>query len=563
MLSHLHIRDFAIIDEVELDFAAGMTVLTGETGAGKSILLDALALVLGDRADTTAIREGAKRAEIGAEFTIASEGEIADWLADQDLDADDQCQLRRIVRADGRSRGFINGRAVPLTLLRELGEQLVDIHGQHEHQSLRHREAQRSLVDAHGGYEQARQAVVDAYQQWRQAQRELANLGGGIGERDERLDLLNYQVEELDALDLQTDEVSDLEAEHRRLANAGQLLEACQSAQALLHDEDISVQNLIARTASRLHEVADYDEGLASAVELIDNARIQIEEATTAVRGAAERVELDPARLEWVEQRFEAIHDLARKHRVEPHELPELCERLRAQRDELANAGERARALEERSQQALAEWRAAAERLSEQRQQAGLSLADAVTREMAELSMAGGRFHVDVQQCDSVNPSPDGLDRVEFRVAPNPGQSPLPLSKVASGGELSRISLAIQMVSTANAGISTQIFDEVDAGIGGRTAAVVGAKLHHLAADRQVLCVTHLPQVAACGHHHYRVAKATADGGATARIESLRGEDRVEEIARMLGGERITEQSRAHAREMVAGEDRAQSLHSG
>ncbi len=556
MLTHLHIRDFAIIDEVELDFGSGMTVLTGETGAGKSILLDALGLVLGDRADSSTVRESARRAEISAEFDLTGNAAVQQWLIDNDLDDDGACQLRRVIGADGRSRGFINGRPSPLTTMRELGERLVDIHGQHEHQSLRHREAQRDLLDQHADHDALRDAVATAHATWRDARAQLDRLGGMGADREERLDLLRFQVRELETLELGEDEISSLEAEHRRLANAGQLLEACQRALALLHDEESSAQTLVARAGNELAPVAEHDAGLQEASELVENARIQIDEAASGVRAAVDSVELDPGRLEWVEQRMGAIHDLARKHRVEPEALGATLETLRTELDELEHADEHAARLEQEIERALADWQAAADRLSASRREAATALAEAVTAEMQALSMVGGAFAVDVSKRDDATPMPSGYDRVEFQVAANPGQTPAPLHRVASGGELSRISLAIQMVASGEAGIPTQIFDEVDAGIGGRTAAIVGAKLRALAAQRQVLCVTHLPQVAAHGHHHLRVAKETVDAGVQTRLDSLTAESRVEEIARMLGGERITERSREHAREMLRGEDR-------
>lgn len=556
MLKHLHIRDFAIIDEIDLDLAGGMTALTGETGAGKSILLDALGLVLGDRADTGSVREGARRAEITADFALAADDPLHDWLAEHDLDEEGDCQLRRVVSADGRSRGFINARPAPLALMREIGERLVDIHGQHEHQSLRHHEAQRALLDAHGGHDQALQAVAEHFRTWREARARREQLGGDGDERAQRLDLLRYQVDELEALNLEPGEVEALDAELRQLARAGDVLQVCQRCLALLHDDDAAAQALVGRVGADLESLAEQDEAIATAASLVENGRIQLEEATTALRAVAERAELDPARLEWVEERLGAVHDLARKHRVEPEALPDELERLRAELDTLAHANETAAELDQAIARAVDDWRNAAGELSRARQEAAASLSEQVSAEMQALGMGGGRFEVQVEQRARDEPAREGHDRVAFHVAANPGQTPAPLQKVASGGELSRISLAIQLIASAGAGIPTQIFDEVDAGIGGRTAAIVGAKLRALADQRQVLCVTHLPQVAACGHQHLRVAKAASAASVETRLDPLSGDERVEEIARMLGGETITEQSRAHAREMLAGKDR-------
>lgn len=382
MLTNLHIRNFAIIDEAELELDSGMTTLTGETGAGKSILLDALGLVLGDRADSNAIREGARRAEIIAEFDTEPLADIADWLVAHELDDEGACQLRRVIGADGRSKGYINGRPVPLSQMRQLGERLVDIHGQHEHQSLRLRNAQRALLDAFGEHDACKQAVAEWHRAWRDACAELSRVGGAGSDRDQRLDLLNYQVQELEALELQPGEIQALDAEHRRLANAGRLLESCQRALSLLHEEETSAHTLVSRTSADLAEVADFDETIASAVELIDGACIQIDEATGMLRALADRVEMDPGRLEWIEQRLGAIHDLARKHQVEPTDLSDVLVRLQGERDELLHADERAAELEQAVEHARAQWAAAAEALTEARTTTAARLAADVTEEM-------------------------------------------------------------------------------------------------------------------------------------------------------------------------------------
>lgn len=553
MLTHLHIRDFAIVDEVELDLSTGMTALTGETGAGKSILLDALGLVLGDRADSASVRSGADRAEITARFDIEGHPDVAVWLLAQELDGDDpECLLRRVVGTDGRSRGYINGRPAPMTLMRELGEQLVDIHGQHEHQSLRRRDAQRALLDAFGEHESLLAAARDAVASWQDARHQLDQLGGSPEERQQRLEYLRYQVEELDRLALAEGELDELDAEHRRLANSGQLLEACDEALATLHDGERSVHDLLSRTASTLDGVSGYDSALAGAGELIASAVIQADEAVSALRDFRERLDLDPSRLQWLEQRLAAVHDLARKHQVQPEALAEIHERLRAELDTLAHADERASELESRVNEALAAYRSAAQDLHQARQAAAGRFGEAVTAAMQELGMEGGRFVPEVEHDPEGRPSPEGNDRVEFLVSANPGQPPGPLRRVASGGELSRISLAIQIIASDRGSIPTQIFDEVDAGIGGSTAAIVGEKLRTLGGYRQVLCVTHLPQVAAAAHGHVRVTKVPEAGTVRTHLQELSGDVRVDEIARMLGGQAITEQSRAHAREMLA-----------
>ena len=553
MLKHIHIRDFAIIDELELELGSGMTALTGETGAGKSILLDALGLVLGDRADSQAVRAGAERAEVTAEFEVPAQGSVEQWLADQDLDAEGECTLRRVVGADGRSRGYINARKAPLALLRELGEQLVDIHGQHEHQSLLRRDAQRELLDGFADNARALQAVDGAYREWRAAHGRLERLGADRGDRSERLDLLRYQVDELRRLDLAEGEIEALDEEQQRLAHAGELIEGCQRALAMLYDEDRCAHALLAGAADGVDGLTGRDERLAPASEMIHNALIQCDEAATALRAYAADVELDPDRLAEVEQRLSAVHDLARKHRVEPGELPALAERLAQELDELEHADERAAALEQEVERLAEAWHGHAQALHEARVEAAQRLGEAVTAAMQELGMAGGAFECRVEASPDTRPNPQGHDRVEFRVTANPGQPLAPLRRVASGGELSRISLAIQMIGSGSAGIPTQIFDEVDAGIGGSIAATVGDRLRALGARSQVLCVTHLAQVAASAHHHLQVSKSATEEETRAHLRPLTAGERIEEVARMLGGRRITEQSRAHARELLAG----------
>ncbi len=552
-LRHLQIHNFAIVDELELEIQSGMTALTGETGAGKSILIDALGLVLGDRADTQAIRAGAQRAEITAEFDLAGLDGVTAWLADNDFDADGDCILRRVVSSDGRSKGYINGRSAPVATLRELGEQLVDIHGQHEHQSLLRRDAQRALLDHFGEHSEQVTAVRQAHADWQAAQERLTRLGGDPAERSARLDLLRYQVQELDTLALAEGELDALEAEHRRLANAGDLIQAGQRSLARLYDDDTSAHGLLSQVAADLERIGEHDARLQSASEMVANALIQCDEAVTSVRDYVEAAELDPARLEQVEQRLSAIHDLARKHRVEPSELPALVERLRGELDELEHADERAADAEREIAEREQAYREAAAALHAARAAAAERLGTQVTEAMQGLGMAGGSFEVAVEPRTDDRFSAHGLDQIEFRVTANPGQPPAPLRRIASGGELSRISLAIQMIGSRRAGVPTQIFDEVDAGIGGAVAATVGDHLRELGEYYQVLCVTHLAQVAARGHHHLQVAKAAQTDQTQTQVAPLDEGDRVEEIARMLGGREITDQSRAHAREMLAG----------
>jgi len=551
MLTRIAIRNFAIIDTLELELGAGMTALTGETGAGKSILLDALGLVLGDRADAQAVRSGAKRAEISAEFDLTGQQAVRDWLADNELDDEDDCLVRRTVGTDGRSRGYINGRPAPMATLRQLGEQLVDIHGQHEHQSLLHRDAQRALLDHFGGLSGELDAVAQRFDAWVEAHERRQRLVGDPDERAERMDRLRYQVQELESLAVSPDEPDELAAEHRRLANAGELIGAAQRALGALYDDEVSAHGRLSAAAADIERLRELDDEVASIEEMVSQALIQCDEAASAVRAHIEHTDMDPQRLETVEQRLTAIHDLARKHRVEPRELPDRTDALKSELDELEHADERAAELERELGELERSYRDAAERLNQARLAAAERLGEQVTAAMQDLGMAGGRFEVRVTQRDEPNPNRHGLDEVEFRVTANPGQPPAPLRRVASGGELSRISLAIQMIGSVEAGIPTQIFDEVDAGIGGRVAAVVGDHLRRLGARHQVLCVTHLPQVAASAHHHVQVSKATAADSTTTELRPLDSAERVDEIARMLGGRHITEQSRAHARELL------------
>ena len=552
MLTRIHIRDFAIIDELELELGPGLTALTGETGAGKSILLDALGLVLGDRADSQAVRPGAERAEIDVEFDLADSAGAGAWLADNDLDADGDCALRRVVGADGRSRGYINGRKVPLNLMRELGEQLVDIHGQHEHQSLLRRDAQRALLDHFGGHADALAAVAETHGEWREARARLERLGSDRGDRAERLDLLRYQVDELERLNLVEGELEELDAEQRRLANADRLIAASQGALAALYDDDRSAHGLLAAAADAIEPVTEHDPRLASAGELIANALIQCDEAATALRDHAAGAELDPERLSEVDARLSAVHELARKHRVEPERLLETASRLRGELDELEHADERAAELEREVEALESRYRERAATLHEARRTAAEALGKQITAAMQALGMEGGAFECAVRAAEDARPGPNGHDEIEFRVSANPGQPLAPLRRVASGGELSRISLAIQIIGSGRAGIPTQIFDEVDAGVGGHVAATVGDRLRALGEQRQVLCVTHLAQVAASAHGHLQISKSARDGATRTSLRPLGNDERIEEIARMLGGRRITDQSRAHARELLA-----------
>lgn len=552
MLKHLHIRNFALVETLELDFEAGMTVLSGETGAGKSILLGALGLTLGDRADSGVVRHGGDRAEISATFDTAGLPAIQAWLAERELDMGDECILRRTVSSDGRSRAFINGQPSPAQSLRELGEQLVDIHGQHAHQSLLKRDIQRRLLDSFAGQNELVRETTAAYRQWQRLNEEYLTLKHASSERDSRLELLRYQVGELDALKLEPDELGALDEEHDRLANANRLLESAQRAVTLLYDnDDQSITSLLERTLNELLELKDHDPALSSSCELLEGAVIQAKEATTELRHYADNMELDPERLNAVEQRLAAIHDVARKHRIDPQQLPSLLQQLQQELDDLEQAGSRLDGMEEAIESALTQYRTLAEKLSKERHKAATALARQVSSNMRELGMGDGRFDISLTPLETT-PAPNGLESVEFQVSANSGQPLRPLSKVASGGELSRISLAIQVITAGQEGIPTLIFDEVDVGVGGGVAEMVGRQLRDLGESRQVLCVTHQPQVASQGHHHYLISKRSTGDETHTGVTRLDGETRVAEIARMSGGVRITDQTLEHARELIA-----------
>lgn len=553
MLTHIHIRDFAIIEELALDLQPGMSALTGETGAGKSILVDALGLVLGDRADSAAVRHGASRAEISATFDLGQVRRAVDWLIDHDLDAGDECILRRVISRDGRSKAYVNGSPATLQDLKELGEMLVDLHGQHEHQSLLHRDVQRELLDAFADNGARLTRVAEAYRRWRSLHERLQTLTAQGGEREARVELLRFQVQELAALALKPGEVEELNEEHARLAHAGRLLEVVQVAHQVLYEaEDQSVDSLLAHQVHAIEGVVEHDPALRGPLELLASAQIQLREAADELQRYAERLDLDPARLQWVEQRLAEAHDLARKHRVEPAELPVHLERLQEELTSLDGAAHDLGALQAELATSERAYQEACAELSKARMQAARRLNQVVTAAMQGLGMEGGHLEIAVTPAEDERYSPTGLDQVEFQVSANPGQPVQPLAKVASGGELSRIALAIQMIGARRVTIPTLVFDEVDAGIGGAVAEVVGRQLRTLGADHQVLCVTHLPQVAAQAHHHYQVTKQKGRDSTRTGIVALSADRRVQEIARMLGGVELTAQTLAHAQDMIA-----------
>jgi DNA repair protein RecN (Recombination protein N) len=549
MLRSLSIRDFAIVDHLELEFSRGFTVLTGETGAGKSILIDALAMVLGERADAIVVRAGAERAEIGAEFGVDARPDIARWLRDNDLAGDEGALLvRRVVESSGRSRGFISGRAATLAQLRQLGERLVDIHGQHEHQSLGIAAAQRELLDAHGGLADAAAKVAQLHAEWqRRRESRIAfetHAAAFAAERDQ----LEWQARELEGLKFSADEWPELTAEHSRLAHAASLIEAAQLGVEALSGGENSILAQVNAVAARLGNLVEHDSRLKEILDLLEPARIQLQEAAYALRHYGERLDLDPQRLREVEGRLDALHAAARKYRTQPEALPAKLEASRTRLRELGE-GANVEALRKLEDEAHAAGLEEAGKLSSARKKAAKRLTEQVTAAMQELAMAGGRFEVVLHAGTELAAS--GLESVEFLVSAHKGIAPQPLAKVASGGELSRLSLAVQTVASRVAQVPTLIFDEVDAGIGGRVAEIVGRMLKQLGGRHQVMCITHLPQVAAAADQQWQVIKTTANGKVLSRVTVLDRSQRVEEIARMLGGVKITETTRKHAAEML------------
>ena len=556
MLTHLQIRDFAIVETLELEFFSGMSAITGETGAGKSIMVEALGLLLGDRADSDVVRHGAERAEIAASFDLSGLPQAQAWLHEHDLLAqEDDCHLRRLISQNGRSRAYINGVSQPLQMLKTLGELLVDIHSQHEHQSLLKRDLQRDLLDDYAGHKQDLAKLKQRFHHWQQLQEQLRALQEADRERDARLDLLKFQSQELSSLALTDGEFGSLESEHKRLANAGQILAAGQHALNQLFDnEELSAHGLISKVLADLNDLSTVDKTLHSTTELLNNALIQIDEARAELNHYLQDVELDPERLDWVEQRLDAILKLARKHRLQPAQLTAKRAELEAELDNLLSSEERLGTLQQDIAQAFNDYQKLATKVGKQRRKAATKLAQQISAAMQQLGMPGGRFQVEFTAYDK--PAVYGLESVEFTVSANPGQPLKPLTKVASGGELSRISLAIQVIAANSAHIPTLIFDEVDSGIGGAVAEVVGQQLRRLSGNRQVLCVTHLAQVAAQAQQQYRVSKHTQANQTQTAISALDNNQRTEEIARMLGGVKLTKRTLAHAREMI---DRAQT----
>ncbi len=552
MLLNLNIIDLAVVKSLDLDLEKGMSVLTGETGAGKSILLTALGLALGDRADSGYVRPNSKRAEINLEFDLADAPQAQQWLKDNELDTEQQCLIRRIVNHDGRSKAYINNRPVTLQALQELSEKLVEIHGQHAHLTLLNTDEQRRLLDAYAKNQPLLDSVNACYRQWHQTSKELAGLIKSSIDQTEREELLRYQLEELQQLDLANFSYADLSEEHGKLANLGQILSTGQEQVDMLYENDRqSVNQMLNHCLSELSHIAQFAPELNEICTMLSEAQIQVEEASLQLRRFLESQEADPHRLEALENQIGIIQSLSRKHHVTPDELPELVGKLEQELDGLAHSSERIEALTATVEQLLAQYHQLAAHLSGQRKLSGKKLQQKISAMIKELGMPQGEFLVDIGALDSATPKLNGKDKIEFLVSANPGLPAKPLAKVASGGELSRISLAIQVTTSSDKTTPTMIFDEVDSGIGGGIAEIVGQKLRSLSHNRQVMCVTHLPQVAAQAHHHLYVEKNNQTDITSSNVRLLETEERIEEIARMLGGVNITANTLAHAKEML------------
>ncbi|TAN09649.1 MAG: DNA repair protein RecN [Chitinophagaceae bacterium] len=551
MLTSLYVRHFAVVEAAEVAFDPGLTVVSGETGAGKSLLVDALMLLAGARADSGMVRAGSDRAELAAEFDLAELPAARDWLRQEELDEDGGCQLRRVIRAEGSSRAWINGRPANARQLGELASLLVEIHGQHEHQALLSRAHQLALLDACAGHDALLAQVRDTALQWRELGARMRKLSGGE-DRAGRIELLQHELGELEKWALPRAELLELEASHKRLANAGRLAEGTAGVVDLLDgDSEFALRRALGRAHAELGKLAALDDKLAPLLELLDNAAIQLGEAADGLGRYAQDVDLDPQRYADVDSHLAHLHELSRRHRLPVGELHERLDALRVELAELEGAGDALEKLAGQRQRLQHDYDVAATQLSQSRSSVAVRLGEEVSALMAELGMAGGQLRIELEPAGGDEPDPQGRERCELLVSANPGQPLRPLRKVASGGELARISLAIEVATLGKDTVGSMIFDEVDAGIGGAVAEVVGQKLRALGKLRQVLCVTHLPQVAAQGHAHLCVTKHSDGHSTHTRIEKLDAAGRRDELARMLGGVEITRETRAHARQML------------
>lgn len=553
MLESITISNFTIIDQSHIDFNTGMTALTGETGAGKSILLDAIKLVLGDRADTDCVKSGTEKADISVSFNLQQLPEAQQWLLQNEFHEDDECLIRRVIQSTGRSKAFINGTPASLTQLRQIGEMLVDLHGQHEHQSLQKSAVQLQLLDSSISKPELITQVKQLYNDLKALQKLRRQALDDSSEKQQRIDLLKLYTQEFNQLSLQPDEIEQLQTEAKRLSHAGQILESCDSLLNTLYESDsFNIQHQLSSCDDQLQQLLRLDSSLQGTHELISSALIQVQEAASELNAYRDNIELDPTRLDWVNQRLTQIQSLARKHQVDAEALIQLSVEMEQELDQLTLDEQDIEKLTRQCDQARANYLQAAQLLSDERIQTAKLLSSQITAVMQTLGMQGGQFEIQVNNlAENEKFTANGVDQVLFQVSANPGQPLRAMGKVASGGELSRISLAIQVILSESSKIPTLIFDEVDSGIGGGIAEIVGRKLREIANYRQVFCVTHLPQVASQAHQHYQVTKNKSSLDTTTDVVALDDSQRLEEIARMLGGMTITEQTRAHAREMI------------
>jgi len=553
MLTELHIRHFAIVKKLDIEFTNGMTAITGETGAGKSIALDALSLCLGSRAEASLVRPGCDKAEISACFSVAEDSAAAQWLQQQELDAENECVLRRVISKDGRSRAWINGSPVPLAQQKALAPLLVNIHGQHEHQLLTRDDHQLLLLDSFARHQQLIEQTAHTYRQWAATEKQFRQQQQAKDDRVAQQQLLEYQVQELDEFALQEGEFEQLEADHKRLSNSRSLSESSLFAlNALYEGEHNNANGLVQNALSRLQEAAEIDKQLVPVTELMQQAMVHIEEAALELRHYQEAIDVDGSELDQLEQRMTQALKLAKKHQLAPAQLYQYHQQLKQQLADLHAADEQNEQLAEQRQQLREAYRKQAKQLSKSRQQAAQQLSDKITQAMQQLNMPHGRFAIAVEHSDSAPATAKGTDHIEFQVTANPGQPLQPLSKVASGGELSRISLAIQVMSASQQTVPTMMFDEVDVGVSGPTAAVVGSMLRELGQQCQIICVTHLPQVAAKANQQLQVSKQTNGKETETQVTPLDKNQRVIELARLLGGDKVTDLTKANAQELLA-----------
>ncbi|KJF95022.1 recombination and repair protein [Photobacterium angustum] len=552
MLAHMTISNFAIVKTLQFELKPGMTTITGETGAGKSIAIDALGLCLGDRAEATMVRPNEDKAEISAAFLLANNQAARRWLEDNDLMDGEECILRRVITKEGRSRGFINGSPVPASQQKALGQLLINIHGQHAHQQLMRPEYQQHMLDQYAGHHSLLDKTRETYQRWRQAHNELKRLTQSREENEAQKQLLQYQVKELDELALGEEEFNEIEEEHKRLSNSGELAGASQTALSMLYDnDDGNALQLLQMASQQVCNLGEYDNNLNVIPQMLEEAIIQVQEASQELRSYLDNLDMDPHRLIYLEERLAKIMSMARKHYVMPNELYQKHQDLLKELDNLDCSDERLEEMAENVEALRQKCLLAAEKLSKSRQRYAKELDQKISESMHTLSMEHGKFSINIASDPERMLSPIGYDSISFLVSTNPGQPLQPLGKVASGGELSRISLAIQVITAQKVETPSLIFDEVDVGISGPTAAIVGKMLRTLGESTQVMCVTHLPQVAGCGHQQMFVAKKTSEGQTETNMRPLTEEDRIAELARLLGGSEITERTLANAKELL------------